>query len=60
MIRKVKGRVHIPVVAIGGICPDVMEEVFESGADAVAAASSILRGDVQANARVFLKRLHCI
>lgn len=54
MLHEIKSRVHIPVVAIGGINPGNVKSVFEAGADAVAVASAILRGDIGANTRKFL------
>jgi thiamine-phosphate pyrophosphorylase len=60
MLMKIKSMVNIPVVAIGGICPDTVGKVLDSGADAVAAASSILKGDIQENAGQFLNRMGCI
>lgn len=50
MLTKVKTRVAVPVVAIGGIGGESLEEVFTCGADAVAAASSVLAGDIRLNA----------
>ena len=49
-LRKVREAVGIPVVAIGGVSHANCHEVFANGASAVAAASSILGGDVSANA----------
>ncbi len=45
-LRDINRSVGIPVVAIGGIDIDNCCPVFESGASAVAAASSILSGDI--------------
>jgi thiamine-phosphate pyrophosphorylase len=44
MLRSVRGKVKIPVVAIGGIDVECLAEVMASGAGAVAVASSILDG----------------
>ena len=41
MIRCIKKEVKIPVVAIGGICPENLKEVLEAGADGVAVISAI-------------------
>ncbi len=49
-----KSEVHIPVVAIGGINLENVRSVLEAGADAVAVASAILRGDIEENAERFL------
>jgi thiamine-phosphate pyrophosphorylase len=60
MLGMVKGRVKIPVVAIGGICPDTIEKVLASGADAVAAATAILGGDIHENTGRFVKKISCL
>jgi thiamine-phosphate pyrophosphorylase len=52
-LKTVKEKVHIPVVAIGGITLDTVESAFMSGADAVAVASAILVGDIEKNAAGF-------
>ncbi len=44
-LKKVTDVVSIPVVAIGGIKLDNLEEVIEAGAEAVAVASGILTSD---------------
>jgi thiamine-phosphate pyrophosphorylase len=49
MVREVKGNVSIPVVAIGGISRGNILQVLEAGADAVAVASAILKGDITQN-----------
>jgi thiamine-phosphate pyrophosphorylase len=54
MLREIKNRVHIPVVAIGGINLENVKSVFDAGTDAVAVASAILSGDIGYNARRFL------
>lgn len=53
-LKKIRGSVGIPVVAIGGINLENCSSVFESGASAVAAASSVLSGDIQNNACSFV------
>jgi thiamine-phosphate pyrophosphorylase len=53
MVREVKRTVAIPVVAIGGISCDNVLSVLGAGADAVAAASAILRGDIAENVALF-------
>ena len=42
IISKIKKRVKIPVVAIGGISKDNLEEVVRAGADAVAVARAVI------------------
>ncbi len=55
MLREVRERVKIPIVAIGGIALRDLREVFASGADAVAVASAILMGDISENVRSFMR-----
>ena len=54
-IRKIKENVSIPLVAIGGINPDNMASVMYAGADAVAVATAICKGDVTVNADKFVR-----
>jgi thiamine-phosphate pyrophosphorylase len=52
MLRKVKRRVSIPVVAIGGIGPSNARNVLEAGADGLAVISAVVsQEDVEAAAR---------
>jgi thiamine-phosphate pyrophosphorylase len=60
ILGSIREKVNLPVVAIGGICLESMEEVFSSGADAVAAASAILIGGVQENAEGFVRKVRGI
>ncbi len=53
-IGKIKENISIPLVAIGGINPDNAASVMRAGADAVAVATAICRGDVTANAEKFV------
>ena len=53
-LRVIKQNVRIPVIAIGGINVDNIESVLKAGADAVAVASAICRGDVAENAARFV------
>jgi thiamine-phosphate pyrophosphorylase len=55
MLREIKTQVHIPVVAIGGITLENIRLVLEAGADAVAVASAILRGNIEENTKRFLE-----
>jgi thiamine-phosphate pyrophosphorylase len=55
MLRKIRGDVHIPIVAIGGISRNTVEALFAAGADAVAVASAILIGDISANVTSFMQ-----
>lgn len=54
-IRTIKEDVSIPVVAIGGISLDNIASVVEAGADAVALATAICRGDMAVNAEKFVR-----
>jgi thiamine-phosphate pyrophosphorylase len=54
MLREVTKQVHIPVIAIGGITPDNAGSALAAGADAVAVASAILRGNIEYNISRFL------
>jgi len=56
MLRKVRGVVSVPLVAIGGINRDNAGEVAAAGADGVAVISAILgAGDVEGAARQLIK-----
>lgn len=55
MLEEVKSSVSIPVVAIGGISIESLPAVRETGVDAVAVASGILRGSIPDNVRSFIK-----
>jgi len=46
MVKEMKENVSVPVVAIGGISHDNILQVLEAGADAVAVASAILKGEI--------------
>lgn len=53
-VAEIKGAISIPVIAIGGITPGNVAEVFRSGADGVAVSSGIFRGEITANVADFL------
>lgn len=53
-LRDIKRHINIPVVAIGGITAGTLTEVIEAGADAVAVASAILKGNIRENAEKLL------
>lgn len=58
IIRKVKENVNIPVVAIGGISLDNIDEVMEAGADAVAVISAISgSGDITEMVTRFIEKI---
>ena len=54
-IRMIKENVSIPVVAIGGISLDNIVSVIDAGADAVALATAICKGDMAVNAEKFVR-----
>ncbi|MDI6800613.1 MAG: thiamine phosphate synthase [Thermodesulfovibrionales bacterium] len=53
-LREVTNSVKIPVIAIGGINPDNVKSVFDTGCYGVAVSSGFLKGDIKENARRFL------
>jgi len=56
-LRKVREIVDIPIVAIGGITWENVNRVLNAGADAVAVASGILTGDINANVKKFMEAI---
>ncbi len=54
-IRTIKENVSIPLVAIGGISLDNVASVIGAGADAVALATAICKGDMAVNAEEFVR-----
>jgi len=54
MLREIKTKVKIPVVAIGGINLENIMSVLNTGIDAVAVTSAILTGDIEENVRRFM------
>jgi thiamine-phosphate pyrophosphorylase len=59
-LKLIRQHVGIPVVAIGGIRPDNIASVMHAGADAVAVASALCKGDAAANAERFVGFLKTI
>jgi thiamine-phosphate pyrophosphorylase len=57
ILKEVKKKVKIPVVAIGGINLENIMSVITTGVDAIAVASAILKGDIDKNIRDFLEIL---
>ncbi len=53
-LRAVRIAVTIPVIAIGGIRPENVQSVFETGCAGIAVSSGLLDGDIKMNARRFL------
>ena len=56
-IRMIKQNVTIPVIAIGGINSENVQAVIGAGADAVAVATAICRGDIVSNAEHLMRSL---
>ncbi|MBD3179946.1 MAG: thiamine phosphate synthase [Candidatus Latescibacteria bacterium] len=52
-IKKLRPMTELPLVVIGGITPDNAGEVIQAGADGIAAASSVLAGDIAKNCFTF-------
>jgi thiazole tautomerase (transcriptional regulator TenI) len=58
-LQKVTARVSIPVIAIGGIKPEHVQQVMRAGAAGIAVMSSILEADnPKEMAQVYHERLH--
>jgi len=57
MLREIRKQINIPVVAIGGISLENISSVLQTGVNAVAVASAILRGDIEENAKRFMDHL---
>ncbi|MCY4489556.1 MAG: thiamine phosphate synthase [Deltaproteobacteria bacterium] len=58
MLRSVRNRVRLPIVAIGGITGENVAQTWESGADAAAMISYLTRGeDVAARVKEILGRV---
>jgi thiamine-phosphate pyrophosphorylase len=55
ILRTIKHNVPMPVIAIGGIGPENVSDVMQAGADAVAVATAICRGDIAENAKKFVE-----
>lgn len=60
ILRTIKQNVRVPVVAIGGIGIETVSDVMSAGADCVAVATAICRGDITDNARTFVQILQHI
>ena len=58
ILAQVRSRIHVPIVAIGGITLDNVRSVLGTGVDAVAVASAILKGHIKENAGKLLDIMH--
>ena len=57
MLRQIRGSVNLPIVAIGGINEQNVEQVWHAGADSAAIISDILRAeDIGAKVARLLKQ----
>jgi len=54
LLRDIRKHISIPVVAIGGIKLENLASVLDTGIDAVAVASGILKGDIEENVQNFM------
>ena len=54
-LREIRKHIKVPVVAIGGITWENVNEVLHAGADAVAVVSGILSGNIRKNTGMFFK-----
>jgi thiamine-phosphate pyrophosphorylase len=54
ILRKIKKKINIPVIAIGGINLKNCRSVLETGVDAVAVASAILKNNISKNTGQFM------
>jgi thiamine-phosphate diphosphorylase len=55
LLKEIRNKVSIPVVAIGGINFENIHSVLETGVDGVAIASAISKGNIQENAGRFME-----
>ena len=55
MIKKVRKKTKLPIVAIGGITKQNVADVIRAGADSAAAISAVLSGDVRKDVADFIK-----
>ena len=58
MIKKVKEAVSIPVVAIGGITKENLDEVLRFKPDAICAISATVTGDIRENVKYFKEKMN--
>lgn len=54
LLHEIRRHVRIPVVAIGGISLENLSSVLDAGADGVAVASAVFRGNICENVRSFM------
>ena len=57
-LRQIREHIDIPIVAIGGISWENVNNILNAGADAAAIASGILIGDIKANVMKFMDAIY--
>ena len=57
-LRGIKKHIDIPIVAIGGITWENVNEVLNAGANTVAVASGILTGNIKVNFNKFMEAVN--
>jgi thiamine-phosphate pyrophosphorylase len=57
ILKIIKQNVPVPIVAIGGIGVDSVTDIMNAGADCIAVATAICKGDITENARKFVHTL---
>lgn len=55
MLREIKKQIRIPIIAIGGINLENLKSVLDTGIDAVAVSSAILRSDIETHSKNFME-----
>ena len=55
MIKKVRKKTSLPIVAIGGITKENVADVIKAGADSAVAISAVLSGDVRKEVADFIR-----
>lgn len=59
LIADLRPRINSPLIAIGGVTKENLSSVFKKGADGVAVASALLRGeDIETGTRQFIKAIN--
>jgi len=57
-LRQIREHIDIPIVAIGGISWENVNNILNAGEDAAAIASGILIGDIKANVMKFMDAIY--
>lgn len=56
-LREIRQSIKIPVTAIGGVSRENLRSVIDTGVEAVAVASAVLRGSIPENSEYFIKAI---